>query len=138
MRVRSPITVSRSSLYPYYFQAPAAQNSLVLDFLRQCLSLEIKKAIKAGSPLVLSMNCSPPFQETILFTLYYLQFTLSGLSFVLDKHLEEKFVLAFALNGHKISSVCLTNLFCLFPGALLRKFLVNLGAKLKPSIRKSW
>ena len=85
----------------YYFQAPAAQNSLLmLDLLRQCLSLEIKKAIKAGSPLVLSMNCSPPFQETILFTLYYLQFTLSGISFVLHKHLEDKFVLAFALNGH--------------------------------------
>ena len=52
VRVRSPITVSRSSLYPYPFQAPAAQNSLVLDLLRQCLSLEIKKTIKAGSPLV--------------------------------------------------------------------------------------
>ena len=101
VRVRRPITVSRSLLHPYYFQASAAQNSLLmLDLLRQCLSLEIKKAIKAGSPLVLSINCSPPFQETILFILYYLQFTLSGISFVLDKHLEDKFVPAFALNGH--------------------------------------
>ena len=72
----------------------------MLDLLRQCLSLEIKQAIKAGSPLVLSMNCSPPFQQTILFILCYLQFTLSGIRFVLDKHLEDKFVLAFALNGH--------------------------------------
>ena len=51
---------------------------------------------------MVSMNCSPPFQQTILFILYYLQFTLivSGISFVLYKHLEDKFVLAFALNGH--------------------------------------
>lgn len=52
VRVRGPITVSRSSLYPYYFQAPAAQNSLVLDLLRQVCPFEIKKTIKAGSPLV--------------------------------------------------------------------------------------
>ena len=90
MRVRSPISVSRSLLRPYYFQAPAAQSSLVLDLLRQCLCVEIKEAIKAGSPLYIIMDYSPSFQQTILFILYYLQFTLSGISFVLDKHLEDK------------------------------------------------